>query len=265
MRQQHTLIYRISSIVCMLFFCVFVNAQNDSIVDTIDDSETIKLKYGLRVGGDIGKLARTFLDDDYTGFEIMADYRLKEKLYIAAEIGIEEKNTINDYLNITTKGSYIKAGVDFNMYDNWLNMDNMIYSGFRVGASSFSHDLNSYSVYSTDQYWAPQFTSTTTQEITGLTAIWAELILGMKAELFNNLYLGLNLQLKMSVSQTIPNNFDNVYIPGFGKTYDSSSIGVGYSYFLAYRIPLYKKAKQSKSVEFTKPDKGSRPTPRNRP
>ena len=97
MRQQHTLIYRISCIACMLFFCVFVNAQNDSILSTANDSTKIKLKYGLRVGGDIGKLIRTSLDDDYSGFEIMADYRIKEKMYVAGEIGFEEKNTINDY------------------------------------------------------------------------------------------------------------------------------------------------------------------------
>ena len=243
MRQQHTLIYRISSLACMLLFCVFVHAQNDSIISTADDSNKIKLKYGLRVGGDIGKLIRTTVDDDYSGFEIMADYRLKEKLYVAGEIGFEEKNTVNDFLNITTKGSYIKGGVDFNMYENWLNMDNMIYFGFRVGASTFSHDLNSFLVYSTDQYWAPQLTSDTKQEYTGLTAFWGEIILGLKAEILNNLFLGLNVQLKVSASQTIPDNFDNVYIPGFGKTYDSSGIGAGYSYFLAYRIPLYKKDK----------------------
>jgi hypothetical protein len=227
----------------MLFFCVFVNAQNDSIVNLANDSTKIKLKYGLRVGGDIGKLIRTAIDDDYTGFELMADYRLKEKLYVAGEIGFEEKNTVNDFLDITTKGSYIKGGIDYNMYQNWLDMDNMIYAGFRVGASTFSHDLNSFTVYSTDQYWAPQLTSNSKQELTGLTAFWAEVILGIKAEILNNLYMGLNVQLKLSASQTIPNNFDNVYIPGFGKTYDSSSIGAGYSYFLSYRVPLYKKAK----------------------
>ncbi len=243
MKQQHTLTFRISSIIGMLLFCVFVNAQNDSIVDTTDESSKIKLKYGLRIGGDIGKLIRTSFDDDYTGFEVMADYRLKEKLYIAGELGFEEKNTVNDYLNITTKGSYIKGGIDYNMYQNWLNMDNMIYAGFRVGASTFSHDLNSFTVYSTNQYWTPQFTSNTKQEFTGLTAFWAEIILGLKAEILNNLYLGLNVQLKFSATQTEPNNFENVYIPGFGKTYDSSSIGAGYSYFLTYRIPLYKKVK----------------------
>lgn len=243
MKQKHTLTYFISSFACMLLFCVTVNAQNDSVVSTVNDSTKIKLKYGLRVGSDIGKLIRSFVDDEYTGFEVSADYRLKKRLYIAGEIGIEEKTTITDYLNTTTKGTYLKGGIDYNMYENWLNMDNMIYSGFRVGASSFSHTLNSFQVYSTNQYWEPQFTSETPQEFNGLTAIWIELILGLKAELFTNLYLGLNLQLKGLVSETEPSNFQNIYIPGFNKTFDSSRIGVGYGYIISYRIPLYKKDK----------------------
>ena len=242
MKQQRTSTYYISSLFILLF-CALVSAQNDSIISSPKDSLVIKEKYGLRVGGDISKLVRSFVDDDYSGFEILADYRLKKKLYIAGEIGFEEKNTINDYLDITTKGSYLKAGIDYNSYQNWLDMDNMIYFGFRAGASTFSHDLNNYSIYSTNQYWTPQFSSSDKQEFSGLTAFWAEVIIGMKVELFNNLYLGLNVQFKMLASETEPNNFENVYIPGFGKTYDSSSIGAGYSYFLSYRLPLYKKDK----------------------
>lgn len=242
MKHQRTLTYTISSLI-LLLFSVLASAQNEQAINTPTDSIIIKDKYGLRVGGDISKLIRSFIDDNYSGFEIMADFRLKKKLYVAGEIGFEEKNTVNDYLDITSKGSYLKGGVDYNSYQNWLNMDNMIYFGFRIVASSFSHDLNSFSVYSTNQYWEPQFSSSDTQEFKGLTAFWAEIILGMKVELFNNLYLGVNVQLKMLASETDPNNFENVYIPGFGKTYDSSSIGAGYSYFLSYRIPLYKKDK----------------------
>ncbi len=243
MKQQRTFQCLISSLVCLLFLCVSVNAQNDSIPSTSNDTIKVKLKYGLRVGGDIGKLIRSFVDEEYSGFEISADYRLKKRLYIAGEIGIEEKKTVSEYLDVTSKGSYIKGGIDFNMYQNWLNMDNMIYSGFRIGASSFSHDLNSFTVYSTNQYWAPQFSSNEKQEFSGLTAIWAEIILGIKVELFNNLYLGLNAQLKILASETVPDNFENVYIPGFNKTFDSSGIGTGYSYTLSYRIPLFKKDK----------------------
>ena len=123
-------------------------------------------------------------------------------------------------------------------------MDNMIYAGFRVGASTFSQTLNSYSVYSTNQYWQPQFSSSDSQEFKGLNAVWMELIIGLKVQLFNNFYLGLNAQLKGLVSETIPNNFQNIYISGFNKTYDSSKVGVGYGYTLSYLIPLYKKDKK---------------------
>ena len=227
----------------MLLFLASAKAQNDTIASAVNDSIIIKEKYGLRVGGDIGKLIRSFVDDDYTGFEISGDYRLKKRLYIAGEVGLEKKNTVNDYLNITTNGSYIKAGIDYNMYQNWLDMDNMIYAGFRVCASTFTQDLNSYTIYTTNPYWSPQLSSTDVQEFKGLTAIWPEIMLGIKTQLLNNLYLSLNVQFKISASQTEPNNFQNVYIPGFNKTYDSSGIGVGYGYTLSYRIPLYKKDK----------------------
>lgn len=242
MKHQRTLTYFISSLF-LLLFCVSVNAQNEEDITPVNDTIVIKEKYGLRVGVDMSKLGRSFFDDDYSGFEIAADYRLKKRLYIAGEIGFDEKTTVTDFLDVTSKGSYIKAGIDYNMYQNWLNMDNMIYSGFRIGASSFSQNRNSFTVYTTNQYWAPQFTSTDLEEFKGLTAIWAELIIGMKVELFNNLYLGLNAQLKIMASETEPDNFGNVFIPGFNKTFDGSGIGVGYGYTISYRIPLYKKDK----------------------
>lgn len=243
MKPQHTLISFIKSTAIMLYFSVSINAQNDSIPQVVNDSIKIQEKYGLRIGADISKLARTFVDDDYSGFEINADYRLKKSLYIAAEIGVEEKTDITNYLNITTQGSYIKGGVDFNMYENWLNMDNMIFTGFRLGASSFNHTLNSFNVYTTNQYWAPQYSSTEAQKFDDLTAFWLELIIGIKAEILNNLYLGVNIQLKAKVTETEIDNFTNIYIPGFGKTFDSAGLGAGYNYTISYRIPLYKKNK----------------------
>lgn len=234
----------------MFLFCVSLNAQNDSIVSSINDSikvetDSIKIqnKYGLRIGADISKLVRSFIDDDYKGFEVIGDFRLTRKLYLAAEIGTEEKITDTDYLTVTTTGSYLKAGVDYNLYKNWLDMENMIYSGFRVGVSTFSHTLDDYLIYSQDQYWTPQFSSDTSEDFDGLTAIWAEIIFGIKAEVFNNLYIGLNVQFKGLISETKPSNFENLYIPGFNKTYDSGGFGFGFGYNISYLIPIYKKDK----------------------
>lgn len=239
MKNQRTFIYFINSLV-FLCLCVFANAQKDTASKKAD-SLKIKEKYGLRIGTDIGKIAQSYFDDDYNAFEISADFRIKKNLYIASEIGFEEKTLVTNYLDVISKGNYLKGGIDINMYENWLNMDNMIYSGFRIGTSLFNHDLNSFNIYNTNQYWAPQFSSSETKKFDNLKAIWTEVLLGMKAELLNNLYLGINLQLKVLINKTSPENFEVIYIPGYGKTYDSGRIGVGYSYTISYRIPLFKK------------------------
>lgn len=237
MKQKLMYKFFISSFI--ILFCVNAIAQNDSIVN---DSIVYKQKYGIRLGGDLVKLVRSFTDDKYKGFEINADYRLTKNLYVAGELGTEEKITETEYLNTTTSGNYIKAGVDYNVYGNWLNMDNLIYGGLRVGVSSFKQELNSYEIYNTDNYWEP-YTTSDSQEFSGLSAIWAELIVGVKAELLNNLYMGFNVQLKGLISDDQPTNFENIFIPGFNKTYDSGRIGVGFGYNISYLIPLYKKDK----------------------
>ncbi|GAA4281767.1 DUF6048 family protein [Gaetbulibacter aestuarii] len=239
MKLRRNLSYYISFV--LLFICLGLQAQNDSIPEPVKDTLGIKQKYGLRIGGDVSKLIRSFYDDNFSGFEVVADYRIKKSLYIAGELGYAEKNTANDYLDVTSKGSYLKGGIDYNLYTNWLDMDNMIYAGFRVGVSSFTQVRNAYTIYNTNQYWAPQFSTTESKTYSGLTAVWAELQLGIKAEIFNNLYFGVNVQLKMMASETVPENFGNLYIPGFNKTNDSSGIGVGWGYIISYRIPLYKK------------------------
>ncbi|MEO5788703.1 DUF6048 family protein [Gelidibacter sp.] len=213
--------------------------QDNKLNDTI----VVKQKYGLRLGGDVGKLVRTLIDDDYKGFEISGDYRLTQKLYLAGELGTEQRTLRNDYLDVTAKGSYFKAGIDYNMYRNWLDMENLIYTGLRVGASTFSQNLNSYTVYTTDQYYPP-FTSSDLQEFKGLSAIWLELAIGIKAEVLTNLFVGINVQLKGLISEDQPSNFENLYIPGFNRTFDSGRFGFGFGYNVSYLIPIFKKNKK---------------------
>ncbi len=225
-----------------LFFISILLFGNFGFAQQKQDTISYKEKYGLRVGLDLSKPLRTFLDNNYKGFEILGDYRIYRNYFLAAELGNENRNFNGDNIGITAKGSYIKLGADYNAYDNWAGMENMIYVGIRYGFSTFSQTLNYYEIYDRNTYF-PANINNTPSETTGLTASWAELIVGMKVELLNNLYLGLNVQLKRRISQTTPPNFDNLVIPGFNRTYDGSSFGVGYGYTLSYLIPLYKKAK----------------------
>lgn len=222
--------------------CTSLAQTNEEPSEIPQDSVVYKEKYGLRIGGDVGKLVRTAFDDDYSGFEVNADYRLTKNLYVAGELGFEEKTTTTEFLDAVANGSYFKAGIDYNFYRNWFGLENIIYGGLRVGAATFKQTLNSYTIYNTDQSF-PQPFYTDTKEFSGLTALWSELIIGLKAQTLNNLYIGINVQFKGRITETEPDNFENLFIPGFGRTYDSGRFGVGFGYNISYLIPLYKKDK----------------------
>ena len=230
-------------------------AQVTKTQDTLKANDTIPPKvqrFGLRVGVDLFKLTRSFYEKDYRGLELVGDYRLTKKHYIAAEIGNEDKTVDDTRLNFTTKGTYIKAGFDYNAYENWLGMENMIYVGVRYGVSSFTQTLNSYRLYNPTSNFPEEAVVQPGTKFSGLSAQWVEMVAGVKAEIFNNVYIGVSLQLKRIVSNKQPDNFENLYIPGFNKTY-SGNIGVGFNYTVSYFIPLYKTTvKAKKKVEDNK-------------
>lgn len=226
------------SICTVVLFCFKAQAQQQQKTDSIAVPEKTN-RYGLRVGVDLLKFSRSFFEDNYKGLEIVGDYRLTKNYYIAAEIGNENKTVDDDRLNFTTKGTYFKAGFNYNTYENWLDMENVIYIGLRYGVSSFSQTLNSYQVYNPNPYFPEPEAVKTGEKFSGLSAQWAEFVAGINAKVFNNIYVGFSVRLNKLVSNKKPNGFDNLYIPGFNRTYDGD-FGVGFNYTVSYFIPLYK-------------------------
>ena len=233
MKQQHIFLL-FTSLVLLLPTGIFGQAEQE--IDSLEFRE----KYGVRLGVDLAKPLRSLIEEDYQGFEITGDYRIYEDYYLAGEIG-NEQNVISE-ANVTAaaKGSYIKLGANYNAYQNWRGMQNLIYAGLRYGFATFSTELQEYSIYSTNPYFEPDVRIEPT-EFNNLTASWVELQLGIKVEVLTNLFLGTHVQLKRRVTQSRPTNFDNLYIPGFHRTYDGSTYGVGYGYSISYLIPFYKR------------------------
>jgi len=195
--------------------------------------------YGLRIGTDLISVGRNFWDNNFSGFEISADYRLNKKTYAALEFGMVDKFTQEDQLTFTTNGLFVRAGVDYNVYENWLDMNNMLFVGGRYGFASMSQTLNSYNIYETNAYF-PSQTFYPNSESTGLNAHWLEFVAGVKAEIAKNLFIGFTFRMKYLIAQKQPNDFENLYIPGYGKKF-SGQIGAGFNYMISYQIPLFKK------------------------
>ena len=205
--------------------------------------DTIKVypqRYGVRFGVDLFKLSRSFYEKNYKGLEVVGDYRLTKNYFLAAEIGNENKITDDTRLNFTTKGTYLKVGFDYNSYDNWLNMENMVYIGLRYGISAFSQELNTYKIYNTTAYFGEQQPVYSGDKFDGLSAQWLEFVTGVKVKVINNVFVGFSARINYLVTQKSPENFANLYIPGFNRTYEGS-FGVGFNYTVSYFLPLYKK------------------------
>jgi len=238
MKQLHTYLFFIS-----LFISGTILSQETTISarDTLPPAE----KYGLRVGVDISRIIRSALNDDYSGFEVNADYRIYKNYYLAGELGNESFLRDEENINIEGSGSYIRVGADYNAYNNWYGMQNSIYAGLRYGFSSFSQTLNSYSVFTGSNFFDTENIDENfrddPREESGLTAGWVELILGIKVETLKNLYLGASVALRRTVNETSPDGFENLFIPGFGRTNDFSRFGIGYTYTINYLIPFVKK------------------------
>ena len=215
---------------------LFVNITLGNVKTANDTLE----KFGVRAGLDLNKIIRSATHEDYSGFSLSGDIRLKESFYVFYEIGNEEKEINSNYINSSVKGTYVKFGVNFKL-NNDIRTQNIVYSGLRVGYSNFDQSINSYTIYNTHSIYWGESTINTPINPTNLNALWIEFIFGMKTEILNNLFLGFELQLKKVIKQKNIQNITNFYIPGFNKTYDSSGLGAGFSYTVSYLIPIIKK------------------------
>ena len=64
-------------------------------------------RYGLRLGADLHKIARSFYEKDYRGFEVVG-LSFNQAFYLAGELGNENKTVDDDRLNFTTKERILK-------------------------------------------------------------------------------------------------------------------------------------------------------------
>lgn len=239
---MHMLKYFIS-LICFFLFTRTSYSQEKKKVIEVEKESVSKFynpkTYGLRLGIDVLKPILSYTRNNFNGVEIIADYRLKTQIYVAAEAGYMDRTIQENNFNFSVNGTYLTTGINYNLYTNWLNMDNEIYVGARYGFSLFDSTLNNYTVFQNGEYFAPKKVNTPTKYV-NLNAHWAELVVGIKTEIFKNLFLGFMLSVNKIINTKDGNNFKNTYVPGFGKITKNGS-GANMNYTISYRIPLYQK------------------------
>lgn len=231
MKKTDMLRYSISFFLFFVFFSVFSQEKEQ-------DTTRYKDRYGLRVGVDLFTPVYSLFDEDTKGWEVVADYRISKRFWVAGEFGFKEHTTFEDYFNFTSKGTFFRIGGDFNAYKNFLGLENMIQVGLRYGYSSFSQTLNQYTINSNP--YLPLEINNIPVEYDNLNAHWIEGILGLKVEVLHNLYLGMALSGKVMISTKDAEGFKNLYAPGFNRIY-VNDYGFGFNYTISYLFPFYRK------------------------
>tara|TARA_B100001769_G_scaffold257620_1_gene235873 strand:- start:118 stop:786 length:669 start_codon:yes stop_codon:yes gene_type:complete len=213
-------------------------SSNDSLIEK-DKWLTINK---LRLGADLFKPIKSSSEGDNLNYEIVGDLQVTENLYLAGEYGSIDRVIEDENINFNSSGNFLRIGFNYNMFNNWVGMDNSIYLGLRYATSNFSNTILDYTVRNQDSYFSNLVDREyQTNEYSNLSGNWIEIVAGLKVETFNNVYLGFSLRLNKLLSNSKPDNFDTLFIPGFNKVTDDNTFGSGFNYTLTYSIPLRKK------------------------
>lgn len=190
--------------------------------------------YGPRFGIDLARFFYLFADPAQNGAEASVDFEIYKNLYPVFEAGYNSMDDTQEFFDYSSGGTYGRIGLDYNILPAKNRAaQNSITVGFRYGMSVFSHSSENILI---PGYWGAYDPGPYENN---LTAHWIEMVLGVKAQLFSNFYMGWSVRYKFLFNQEMDPLLIPELIPGYGTGGESGVFGLSYSVF--YMIPLLKK------------------------
>jgi len=189
---------------------------------------------GPRVGIDLSRFMLPYLQSaKRNGWEIQADIPYKGNWFPTFEFGMQWFDDQRDGFHYKNNGTYARLGVDMNIVKfESLKDHDMVFIGARYGYSLFKQQTDGIG-YS--NYWG---SITSAIPSRAMNAHWAELVFGMKGELFSNFFLGWTLRAKFPLYVSDDPNIKPYIIPGIGKT--NTDVPFDFSVGVYYRFPIFR-------------------------
>ena len=233
--------YLINKIFILLLFSSTTVFGQDKIEDkeelkseeVISPSDTIPYKFGLRIGIDLGGPISMLIDSDHKLFKGNFDARVYKKYFVSGEFGYEEYKYNTENLKYTTDGSFIMLGGDYDMLGYTPGRNDLLAFGVRYGFSKFNQTVDEYRIQ--NGYWLDD-SYINSIESQDAYAHWINVRIGLKVEVLHNFYLGLSGGVNFLFYDTNLENFDNLYIPGFGENKNNKSWI--FNYTVMYLLPF---------------------------
>lgn len=190
--------------------------------------------YGPRFGIDLARFLYLFADPVQRGAEFSVDFELYKNLYPVFEAGYNSMDDNEELFDYSSGGAYGRIGLDYNILPvKKRALQNSITVGFRYGMSVFNHSSENILI---PGYWGDYEAVDYENKLTGN---WLELVLGVKTELFSNVFMGWSVRYKFLLNPDMDPLLIPELVPGYGTGGESGVFGFSYSLF--YMIPLLKK------------------------
>lgn len=208
-------------------------------------ADTIPLFNGVYVGIDIYGIGASLFGSDTKSTEVQVDVNLKNRFFPVMEIGFADTESESEHgTYYTSKGPYFRVGLNYKMkYRN--TSESHLYVGARYAFSPFKYNVESLTM--TDDVWGtPPSTPNLGDDIWGgsvpfriqdesTSAHWAELVFGLRAQVWKNFMMGWSVRLKQRLGVGKGDQSEPAFIPGFGEN-KTTTLGVTYS--LIYKLPF---------------------------
>lgn len=235
----------------LLFLLVSFSVQAQNEQKKTNKKADTGLKYplfnGIFISADLYGLGASALGSDFISSEVAVEVDLKNRFMPIVEVGYGSTDTWDEKgIYYKSSAPYFRIGMNYNFQ---FKKDSRYYllGGFRYAFSSFTYDVSN--LTATDPIWGTEIGNPNiTDPIWGGSVPynypgqkgsmhWVEFLVGVRVQVYKNLYMGWSIRYKSRMQQSISDYGDPWYVPGFGQ-YDKSKFGL--SYTISYKIPGWK-------------------------
>ena len=194
-------------------------------------SDTLESRKALSFGIEITGPVIYSLNKNNQNYEGYTSLRLNHKYYLVAEAGYSNYQYEQYNYSCISNGFFFRIGTDINLLKPESKIgNNYVGIGFRYGLALFNQETPWYTY---DNYWGEVESSISKKFVNGH---FLQLSGGIKAELFDNLFIGWTIRVNMMIYQSSGKENKPVFIPGMGGT--DGAIEPGISFHIAWQIPL---------------------------
>ncbi len=186
----------------------------------------------LRLGVDVSGFARHLIEPETITGEITLDLEWRKSHFFVAEGGLLQVDVEKETHIYQADGYFIRIGADFNILErNPDSPNDVVLLSLRYGYGKLEHEAPFIMIAS--PYWGNRETAISAESY---RAHWLEAGIGLKTEIWRDIFMGWSLRGRLMLSDTSSPAMDPYFVSGFGKSGNNTNLTL--HYHVMYRVPL---------------------------